>query len=113
MKRRQRRKAERQLVEVADGQVKPLRSCSPAEVQLAQTIAAAKATLIARWAQLLEELGEDWIPRTAIVMAAGNAAIGRGKLPNATLPEWEAEVATLEQALELKRATQNEGRSHE
>lgn len=91
------------LVEVARGRLKPLSKCSGPERRRAERIEAAKAELIDRWCALIDDLGEDLVPRTALVMAVGHYGVGRGELPaGVTVVEWEAEVATLEAARDLR-----------
>ncbi len=81
-----------QLVEVARGRLKPLARCTPAERRRAQRHLADKQALVTRWLELVQRLGEDWIPQTPLVMA-----IGSGEVPtNTTVPEWEKEIESLE-----------------
>lgn len=86
-------------VEVARGRVKPWGKCTPADKRRAQRINAQKMKLTSRWVELIDELGEAWIPQTPFVhrMAAGD-------LPSdAMLSECEAEVAKFEATREMKR----------
>lgn len=86
-------------VEVARGRVKPFGKCTPADKRRAQRIGAQKMRLIGRWVELVDELGETWIPQTPFVHR-----IAAGDLPfDATLADWEREIAKLEAAREMKR----------
>lgn len=87
-----------QLVEVARGRLKPLARCTPAELRRAKRHEAHKALLMERWTELVQVLGPEWIPQTKWV-----TQIGSGDLPtHTTVPEWEAEVETLEFVAEFK-----------
>jgi len=86
-------------VEVEPGQLKPFGDCTPAECRAAYRLGEIRIALLARWRELVEDLGEVWIPQTDLVMR-----LGANDIPDdLTTPQMEAEVAKLEAALEMKR----------